>query len=333
MLVSIIIPIYNVSEHIERCILSVLNQTYNNIEIILINDCTQDDSMEKVHYILKSRSFNYNIKTINHEINKGLSAARNTGIKASKGDYLFFLDSDDWISNDCIEKQTSIAVNGKVDMVIGNIEIVGDTERLSRWWDFSLMPNYFYDRNVIQELYYSNQLYMMAWNKLVKRKFIIDNDLYFKEGIIHEDDLWSFRIMLVINSIGILNHKTYFYYIRPNAITSNRQGHKNYSSRLIIGKKMILLTVNQNCESKKFALEFINTVFVSSIFNNIYQQMINTCRIELREFLRSKKCMRSYLKSSPLLCIPLYLPASTIAIYYKILRKINVYGIIKLPIF
>ena len=126
-------------------------------------------------------------RIIHHEVNKRLSAARSAWNNMAKDEYIFFLDSDDWISEDCIEKQVSIAKEGNVDMVFGDIEIVGATERLCKWWNFDSLLDYYYDREVIHKLYYSNHLYMIAWNKLVNRCFIIDNDLFFKVGIIHED--------------------------------------------------------------------------------------------------------------------------------------------------
>ena len=118
--VSIIIPIYNVEPYIERCIISVLNQSYKNIEIIIINDCTPDKSIELINKLLNNKySSTENIHILNHEKNKGLSAARNTGIMNATGDYLYFLDSDDSITHDCIEVLVN-ALSLNIDFVIGD---------------------------------------------------------------------------------------------------------------------------------------------------------------------------------------------------------------------
>ena len=98
MKVSIIIPVYNVAKYIERCLLSVLNQTWPDLEVILVNDCTPDNSMEIVRRVVASHPRGAVVRCLEHEENRGLSAARNTGISASVGDYLYFLDSDDYIS-------------------------------------------------------------------------------------------------------------------------------------------------------------------------------------------------------------------------------------------
>ena len=98
MKVSIIVPVYNVAKYIERCLLSVLNQTWQDLEVILVNDCTLDDSMEIARRVVASHPRGTVVRCLEHEENRGLSAARNTGISASVGDYLYFLDSDDYIS-------------------------------------------------------------------------------------------------------------------------------------------------------------------------------------------------------------------------------------------
>lgn len=97
MKVSIIIPVYNVSKYIKRCLKSVLGQTWKDLEIILVDDCTPDDSMDIVRGILETSSRSDIVTILKHEKNRGLSAARNTGIRQATGNYLYFLDSDDYL--------------------------------------------------------------------------------------------------------------------------------------------------------------------------------------------------------------------------------------------
>ena len=121
MEVSIIIPVYQVSAYIERCLESVVNQTYTDIECIIVNDATQDDSIEKCEILIEKYDGPIHFRIIHHEINRGLSAARNTGTKAAKGAYLYYLDSDDYISPDCIEKLVSVVKDDpSIEMVQGN---------------------------------------------------------------------------------------------------------------------------------------------------------------------------------------------------------------------
>lgn len=111
MRISIIIPVYNVEKYISRCLLSVINQTYNDtIECIIINDCTSDNSMTIINELITT-TINKNIifKTINHTVNQGQSAARNSGIRVSTGEYLFFLDSDDELCINALEDLANLA--------------------------------------------------------------------------------------------------------------------------------------------------------------------------------------------------------------------------------
>ena len=120
-LVSIIIPIFRVSDYVERCIISVLRQTYTEIECIIVNDATDDDSMEKCDRVLKKYGGDKEFKILHHEVNRGLSSARNTGIKAAKGEYVYFLDSDDEITPRCIELLMAAAIKRPdAEMVVGN---------------------------------------------------------------------------------------------------------------------------------------------------------------------------------------------------------------------
>ena len=125
MKVSIIIPVYNVAKYIERCLLSVLDQTWQDLEVILVNDCTPDNSMEIARRVVASHPRGTVVRCLEHEENRGLSAARNTGISASVGDYLYFLDSDDYISANAIELLADAAVQKRPDFVIGNYEVTG----------------------------------------------------------------------------------------------------------------------------------------------------------------------------------------------------------------
>ena len=100
--VSIIVPVYNVSQYIVKCLDSIYGQTYNNIELILVDDCGSDDSMTIVHDYLASH-VSIDAHIISHKKNRGLSAARNSGMEKASGEYVYFLDSDDYITLDCIE--------------------------------------------------------------------------------------------------------------------------------------------------------------------------------------------------------------------------------------
>lgn len=241
MVISIIIPIYKVEPYIEKCIESVIHQTYRDLEIILVDDCSPDRSMEIAKEAIEESSFSKDLlfKFMKHDKNRGLSAARNTGIDAATGEYLFFLDSDDSISNDCIEKLQSYT-QFKYDIIQGghyktdrslppnpraNIPMKTNEEVL----------NNFIKGNIIQN----------AWNKLCNRLFIINNKLYFKDGLINEDDLWTFQCLCFSRSYFACSDITYIYNVRPNSIMTSINGENLIQNLIkIYGMKINFCVAN-----------------------------------------------------------------------------------------
>ena len=215
MKVSIIIPVYNVSKYIERCLKSVLGQTWKDLEIILVDDCTPDDSMDIVRGILETSSRSDIVTILKHEKNRGLSAARNTGIRQATGNYLYFLDSDDYLPANGIELLADAAIQYDVDFVIGNYEITGSP----RWTPPLLLDTCLLVNNKeILSAYSKDKWYVMAWNKLIRKSFVDDSSLFFQEGIIHEDDLWSFRLACKAQKACCVDQTTYYYTIQSDSI-------------------------------------------------------------------------------------------------------------------
>ena len=245
MTVTIIIPVYQVSDYVERCMRSVMNQTYNNIECIIVDDATRDDSIEKCEKLINNVNDNETLryenengngikfKILHHDTNQGLSAARNTGIKAATGEYLYFLDSDDEITPDCIENLVAIAEKApEAEMVIGNFEYVPQNLQNEVKLDLAL-PTKLDQHQAIADAFLGHRIPVFAWNKLIKRSFIIEHSLFFKVGIIHEDFLWSFFVTKYLNSIRIHQGITYHYYKRIGSIVNSSQfvivGNSYYS--------------------------------------------------------------------------------------------------------
>ncbi len=227
MKVSIIIPVYNVASYISDCLRSVLSQVYQNIEVIIVNDKTEDDSMAIVEAMLKQNATSFDVKIVSHQENRGLSAARNTGIKNSTGDYLYFLDSDDEITKDCIERLVCDAIDTHADIVVGDYLVQGSEE----FYPPLKLKNSFINGNKkIINAYMREKIYVMAWNKLVRKDFITENQLYFKEGLIHEDCLWSFQCVCQAKTLAVVKYVTYIYKIRKNSITSSISFDKEFSS-------------------------------------------------------------------------------------------------------
>lgn len=234
-LVSINIPVFKCEDYIERCLESVINQTYKNIEIILVNDCTPDNSVEKVELFFKNYpEINYTL--IHHEENSGLSVVRNTGIENSKGKYIYFLDSDDDITNDCIELLVKDVLKNDTEIVIAQNRWINTFDHSTKDFGFPTNSNkmYFNNNDEIFEAYCQHQFPVSSWNKLVKKDFIVNNEIYFIPGLYAQDELWFFHLMEKASSLSIIQNITYNYYLHPNSVIFNRTKKNSENHQTIL---------------------------------------------------------------------------------------------------
>lgn len=233
MTVSVIIPIYNVERYIEACIASVAAQTFRDFDIIAIDDCTKDFSIEVLKACIEKYQIpEKNVQIIRHEKNRGLSAARNTGVENSTAEYIYFLDSDDTIMPDCLEKLVATARSARrqIDMVVGNYLFDGPELGCPHIAVKKKQLN----RSGYIKSYCKGQIYPMAWNRLVRRDFILRHNLFFKEGLIHEDTLWNFQMLQYIGYVGIVNAPTYIYRIRQNSICTSSDFESHFRANVYI---------------------------------------------------------------------------------------------------
>jgi len=216
-LVSIIIPVYKVERYIERCLLSVMRQDCQGIsmECILVDDCTPDDSMSIAEKLLEGYSGDVEFRIVHHEKNLGLSAARNTGMRKATGKYLFFLDSDDYITDDCMRKQTDVVrACPEVQVVKGNHKGRGEvlTERI---------PKGVLDKDTLLVLLYRGFMPIMAWNTLIKKSLVEQWNLSFREGLVFEDNLWTIQLFRYTECMLLVPEITYYYEENPDSILGN----------------------------------------------------------------------------------------------------------------
>ncbi len=215
-LVSIIIPVFQVEDYIERCVRSVLEQTYQQIEIILVDDCGSDASIPRAESILSTTDHNW--RTVRHEHNRGLSAARNTGVASAEGKYIYFLDSDDYIMPYCIEKLLTALEESGASMAFGSYFWPSKESDLNQpYWQ--IVPERLKQISAF-EAYMREATYATAHNRLFLRDAYLSTGITFEEGILHEDDPWSFLLSLRMpNTCGIAD-KTYCYCERTDSIMS-----------------------------------------------------------------------------------------------------------------
>lgn len=233
MKVSVIIPIYGVEKYISDCLNSVMKQSYtNDIECILINDCTKDQSIEIAKNLIENYDGNIDFKIYEHSVNGGLSAARNTGILEAKGDYLYFLDSDDYITPDCIKVLAETAQKFPKAQIVQ-----AGAEATTKGFEYlslksTKLKEYTEDKRYIKREMLMAHYPPTAWNKLIKRDWLLKHNLFFKEGLLHEDDYWNFFAAKHVTAYAICKQDTYLYNIRPGSITQ-APNERNIKSRLI----------------------------------------------------------------------------------------------------
>ena len=234
MKVSIIIPTYNVEAYIVECLESVARQTYQGaLECLIVDDCGTDNSISKAEDFIHAYLGDIDFRILHHHHNRGLSAARNTGVEAATGDYVYFLDSDDSIIPEAIESMVNIVQNNpQIEMVQGGI--------LNMSWqavdDFTMKGLPEYTDNV--EWIAKNMLFNLpvsSWNRLLKRDFLLNERIIFHEGIIHEDVPYNFLLAMKCRSVGFVRKNTYLFRPqREGSITNTPQEKRALRSRLII---------------------------------------------------------------------------------------------------
>lgn len=278
-LVSIIVPVYNVEQYIIQCIRSIIEQDYSNLEIILIDDCGADSSISLVEKTFRDER----MRIIKQNVNRGLSAGRNLGIRESRGDLIYFLDADDFIEPNAINSLVQAWMSAPDTDVVMASHMLWDGNSVIAKREF---PCHFYDNSsspcgIIESLL-TGKWYISAWNKLYKRSLFFDLDLFFKEGVFHEDAILNYQMALMVKKIQVISNSLYYYRInnkgsivhRPYEIMS-----KHFLSYLYEEKKMIEsynlygnMVVCKNYENERY------TVFVKSAINSksLFRENYNT---------------------------------------------------------
>lgn len=236
-LVSIVIPVYKVEKFLERCLQSVVNQSYKNIECILVNDVTPDNSMKIAEeFIAKNPDFNF--KILNQPENLGLSMARNAGMDKAKGKYIYFLDSDDEITEFAIEHLVELAEKTDAELVLGHCVCINEEEGWKRdYFPIKSAKNVLEGNSEILQNFVNAQYPVMACDKLARLDFLKKNNLYFVKGLLSQDVLWSFQSALKLEKIAFLREDTYLYYFHGASIIHNR-GEKHFGNWITIAQYM-----------------------------------------------------------------------------------------------
>lgn len=209
--ISVVIPVYNVEAYLSKCLDSVCHQTFDDIEIICVNDCSSDNSAEILAaYAQKDRR----VKIITHDKNSGLSAARNTGLKKATGEFIYFLDSDDWIELDFLQKMyDAITLQNQKAVCCTNILSVTEDNQCSK----------LIKRDFEKGIYPYYKACQMAWSWLLRKDFLKQFEIVFPEGLKYEDTYFFYVLIRSLDDVYITNETTYYHFENKNSIMGQSQ--------------------------------------------------------------------------------------------------------------
>lgn len=239
--VSIIIPVYNAGPFIIECLESVNSQqTIANIECIIVDDCSTDDSIDRVLNFMASTKTANPIRMIKHRENQGVSAARNTGVRNAVGEYVYFLDPDDYITPDCIDGLFQLTNKyPNLQIISGDIETF-PKKGLCEWISLrnKHIPEYINKPSDIRHIWL-DKFPLIVCNKLIHRIWFISNSLFFTEGTRFEDNDWQVKTYDCIENVAVFDKITYFYRQHNNSFTATQSA---YSDTVIEIKKINAIT-------------------------------------------------------------------------------------------
>lgn len=280
VLISIIIPVYNVGQLIQRCLDSVVKQidVDAQLECILIDDCSTDDSASIVQRYISDYKGKIIFVFLKQKSNQGQSAARNLGINKAKGDYIFFLDSDDWLDEDCISCMLA-CLNNYPDSEIVQCGGRASDGSCTDWIDITKKKVPYYSNNPLWIKPVVLQRFLLTtcvWGKLIKRDFIVENNLYFQEGLVLEDELWHFFLAKKLSTISFCNKNKYNYYVNLSGTMSKM---KNIDSKIRNFVKVWHVEINNIDDDQR-------DIQVKSIFEYVVPYLLQTKSIRSKFMIR-----------------------------------------------
>jgi len=275
-LISIIIPVFEVEQYIERTLRSVIDQDFEgNYEIIIVDDCGKDNSIGVVENFILQNKVRTPIHIIRHSHNMGGGEASNTGIKASSGEYILFVDADDTISRDCLSKLYNCASSNNLDVCVGSMRKIWNSEQYT---DFVYRKTIFDCPSAGFELFRKGiDTYTSRWNRLVRTEFLRSNEILCKHRI-WEDQYFSFLLACYAQRFGILPDVTYNYIMRENSIV-NSLSRKKPAIESIVG----LLEDTRIIIKEKF-----------SCVQGVYDYYLHLVRFSFATFLQSNYSFTDY---------------------------------------
>lgn len=273
--VSVIIPVYNVEKYVKECLLSVMGQTLNEIEIICINDGSTDKSWEIVQELTAGDS---RFILLENEKNSGLAYTRNRGLITAQGEYVYMLDSDDTIDEEALEQLFAIGKAEQLEVVVFSADLLFENDELKK--KFSKYKKTF--RQQYEEIMSGKDLFILLqenqdWISQVqrffyKREFLLENEISFINGMVHEDEPFSFEVLMKATKVKCIKNAFFNRRFREESIMTGKKNYKNLEGYLMILCRIFQLqrTQKENTRLKQAIQRYIW---------NMYQKAVEIYRI------------------------------------------------------
>ncbi len=293
-IVSVIVPVYNVEKYLDRCVESIVSQTYKNLEIILIDDGSPDNCPKMCDDWAKKDS---RIKVI-HKENGGVSSARNCGLDEAKGEYISFVDSDDWIEDSHIEKMVSYI--NDTDCVIAGYTKENTTGKINCSLSFVNVDLAKIDKTPIGEVFWNGYIHP-CWNKLFKKETLKKSSIQFQEEIhLSEDSLFCIQYLKCCKKMAVTDETTYHYWIDEQCLSLSKKIYPDIFD--ICSKVYYLLNdlLEQGHCNSDFKYEILTRTIYPQIYNAVLKILLNTSmskkeKRHLLETMEKNACCKNVL--------------------------------------
>ena len=304
--ISIVVPVYNVERYLEQCLNSIYKLNLIDKEIILVNDGSTDNSLK----ILENYKEKYpeNTKIIT-QINQGLAEARNTGIRNAYGEFILFIDSDDFIDPIVTENFLNEVYKQKVDILIGDYTEYFSDNELKKRNHYNLgdeSTGLFF----LEEGFKNKCFEVVVWKNIYRREFLLENNLFFKKGLLHEDNLFTPIVFYYAKRVKYFNGEEFYYYRQNNSSSIMKtKNKKNYEHMLYIINQLLEF-VKENKINNKYFNRLILGIYITIVLEGKYKNKnvfkeIKKLNFNLREFFKLKFTIFYSMKCSELEVIEL----------------------------
>lgn len=318
---SIILPVYNVENYIEKSILSVLNQSYIDFELLVVNDGTPDSSIEV------AEQFNDTRIKIFHKENGGLSDARNYGLERAKGEYVYFMDSDDWIEPNLLEECISVLEDRNLDIVVfGYVQDNEDSDEVLLS-SKEFIPGIDIMKRGSNKLFDSQLMGILgyAWNKVYKRSLLVNNSITFEKGTsLIEDVLFNTQVYQKVDQLNFINEALYHYVNRPILTLVKQFNLDIFDLKVRRSQCLEQFYNNWNIQNRKEIIAYSLLESMKGCMQNMYYTNRGLADQEISDFIKG---MFNHERTK--LLLPYYKPRNIkdlilkICVRYKLISLFN----------